>query len=169
MNLKTVKKHTKIGILHLIEEPKINIFFFFLFINPDWWIIFSIACPNSFKLAFPCSSRFKINGMRVFLLPKFENLFSTLFKTRKYRIVVDVNVAVEELFIHENSYLLMIIIAVLHFLMEIKEKEEEIWERRGERRERRSFFNYYYLFNHWWVGFSFNFKIKKDIHGVLVI
>lgn len=64
--------------------------------------------------------------MRVFLLPKFENLFSTLFKTQKYRIVVDVNVAVEELFIHENSYLFVIIIAVLHFLMEIKEKEEEI-------------------------------------------
>lgn len=60
-----------------------------------------------------------------FFLPKLKNLYSTLFKTKKYGIVVDVNVAVEELFIHENSYLFVIIVVVLHFLMEIKEKEEE--------------------------------------------
>ena len=120
------------------------------------WTIFS-TYPNLFKLAYPCSSRFKINGMR-FFLPKFENLYSTLFKTRKYGIVVDVNVAVEEFFIHENSYLFVIVVAVLYFLMERKEKEEVIWERRGEKGV---FFNYYYLFNHWWVELSFNFKIKK--------
>jgi len=61
-----------------------------------------------------------------FFLPKFENLYSTLFKTRKYGIVVDVNVAVEEFFIHENSYLFVIVVAVLYFLMERKEKEEVI-------------------------------------------
>lgn len=70
-----------------------------------------------------------------FFSPKFENLYSTLFKTQKYGIVVDVNVAVEELFIHENSYLFVISVAVLHFLMEIKEKEEE--RRRDMREERR--------------------------------
>lgn len=87
--------------------------------------------------------------MRVFLLPKFENLFSTLFKTRKYRIVVDVNVAVEELFIHENSYLFVIVVAVLHFFNgEKRERRRDLREERKREKIKEFFFNYYYLFNH---------------------
>lgn len=73
-------------------------------------------------------------------------------KFEKNGIVVDVIVAVEELFIHENSYLFVIVVVVLHFLNGEKRerRREKKRSRRGEEREEkeRVFFNYYYLFNH---------------------
>lgn len=82
----------------------------------------------------------KFSGIRFFFFCPDSRIYTQPFlKLEKNGIVVDVIVMVEELFIHENSYLFVIVVAVLHFFNGEKRERRDLREER-KREKRKEFF-----------------------------